>query len=163
MKKTILLCAGLFLIFGCAKKQIVKPTSIIPETMQEEPSKDETSVRFDDWTQVPQLEAVHFDYDKFQLQPEDRAILKKNAQYLLENTGLSILVDGHCDERGTIGYNLALGQKRAASVREYYGQLGVRLDRIGTISYGSEKPLDPGHTEEAWAKNRRAETKIRNK
>jgi peptidoglycan-associated lipoprotein len=126
-----------------------------------EPTKEEPSVRFTDWTQVPDIGSVHFDYDKSELKTEDRDTLKKNADYLNGNPGVNVLVEGHCDERGTIEYNLALGQKRAAAVREYYGQLGVALGRIGTISYGSEKPADPAHNENAWAKNRRAETKIR--
>ena len=160
MRKMMILCAGLFLVFGCAKKQIIKATPA-PEVKQEAPSNEEPSVRFSDWTQVPQLEAIHFDFDKYELTAEDRDVLKKNAEYILANTDVIVLVEGHCDERGTIAYNLALGQKRAAAVREYYGELGIGLDRIGTISFGSEKPIDPGHSDEAWAKNRRAETKIR--
>ena len=167
MKKSIFSVVVFMLLFGCAKKQMIKPTPVAeppkPVAAQAEPSKDESSVRFTDWTQVPEIGSVHFEYDRFELKTEDRDMLKKNADYLNSNPGVNVLVEGHCDERGTVEYNLALGQKRAAAVREYYGQLGVALDRIGTISYGSEKPADPAHNEEAWAKNRRAETKIRNK
>ena len=161
MRKALIFLAGLLIIAGCAKKQIIKPT--IVEQVQAPVSKEEPSVRYTDWTAVPQLAPVHFDYDKFELRESDLYALKQNAQYLVSNPDIIILVEGHCDERGTIAYNLALGQKRAAAVREYYGQLGVALGRIGTISYGSEKPVNPEHTEEAWAYNRRAETKIRNK
>jgi len=168
MKKTLFLCLGLLITFGCAKKQMIKPvppvvaeTPKAPVAAPSEPSKDESSVRFTDWTQVPDIGSVSFDYDKFELTTEDRNTLKKNADYLNSNPDVNVLVEGNCDERGTIEYNLALGQKRAAAVREYYGQLGVALGRVGTISYGSEKPVDPAHTEDAWAKNRRAETKIR--
>ncbi len=166
MKKTILIFTVLFLIFGCAKKQIIKPTvteTPPPPPPKVEAPKEEPSVRYTDWTTVPQLEAVHFDFDKYELRADDRDVLKKNADYLAANPDMIALVEGHCDERGTVAYNLALGQKRAAAVRQYYGELGVPLAQIGTISYGSEKPVDPGHNDEAWAKNRRAETKIRNK
>jgi len=164
MKKSLVFVVPLLLFIGCAKKQIIKPSPVIQEPAKAEAvSNDEPSVRFADWTQVPQLETVRFDYDKFELNDADRATLKKNSDYLISNPDVIVLIEGHCDERGTIEYNLALGQKRAAAVREYYGNLGVELGRIGTISYGHEKPVDPGHNEEAWAKNRRAETKIRNK
>ena len=113
------------------------------------------------WQQTAQVRTIHFDYDRTDLRPADREILKANAEFLKSNTELSVLVEGHCDERGTTEYNLALGQKRAAAVRNYYGQLGVPLGRIGTISYGEEIPIDAAHTENAWAKNRRAETKVR--
>ncbi len=74
-----------------------------------------------------------------------------------------LLVEGHCDERGTNEYNLALGERRALSVRRYLVALGIGSDRLHTLSYGEEKPLDPGHTEESWAKNRRAEFKVSQK
>jgi peptidoglycan-associated lipoprotein len=167
VKSIILMILAVFLVSGCAeKKQMVKP---VPEqqvvTPQPPPpaTKDEASVRFNDWTAVPQLEAVHFDFDKAELGDADRAILQKNADYINSESDKMVLVEGNCDERGTIEYNLALGQKRAAAVREYYGKLGVPLGSIATISYGSEKPLDQAHSEDSWAKNRRAETKLRSK
>jgi peptidoglycan-associated lipoprotein len=166
MKSIILMILSLFFVFGCAeKKQIVKS---VPEQQVVTPppppaTKEEAPVRFDDWTSVPQLEAVHFDFDKADLGDADRSVLQKNAEYIKSAPDKLILVEGHCDERGTIEYNLALGQKRAAAVREYYGQLGVPLGSIATISYGNEKPVDPGHNDIAWAKNRRAETKLRTK
>jgi peptidoglycan-associated lipoprotein len=162
MKKTILFCVAFLLVTGCAKKQILKPTPQ-PAVEQQEETGDETDVRFTDWTTVPEIGNVYFEFDSFSLSPESTGVLKKNAEYLLSDTSKVVLVEGHCDERGTIEYNLALGQKRAATIREYYGKLGVSVARIGTISYGSEKPVDQGHNEAAWARNRRGETKIRNK
>jgi peptidoglycan-associated lipoprotein len=166
-KSIILMILAAFLVSGCAeKKQIVKA---VPEQQEVTPpppppaTKEEAPVRFNDWTAVPQIETVHFDFDKAELGEADRAILQKNAEYLKSESDKMALVEGHCDERGTIEYNLALGQKRAAAVREYYGKLGVPLGSIATISYGNEKPVDTAHNEAAWAKNRRAETKLRSK
>jgi peptidoglycan-associated lipoprotein len=98
---------------------------------------------------------VLFDFDKFNLKPESRDILKQLAERLTNNKNSVILIEGNCDERGTTEYNLALGERRAKEAMKYLVELGVEGKRIKTISYGKERPLDPGHTEEAWAKNRR--------
>jgi len=98
---------------------------------------------------------VLFDFDKFSLKPESRDILKQLAEWLNKNKDKSVLIEGNCDERGTTEYNLALGERRAKEAMKYLVELGVDGKRIKTISYGKERPLDPGHTEEAWAKNRR--------
>ena len=87
----------------------------------------------------------------------DRAVLSQNAEALKKFDFLRVTVEGHCDERGTVEYNLALGERRAASVKRYLVEHGIAEGRIGVMSYGEERPLDAGHTEEAWAKNRRAE------
>lgn len=102
------------------------------------------------------LKDIHFDYDKYDIRREDEGILKENAAFLKKNPKMKIQIEGHCDERGTIEYNLALGERRANSVKRYLVSLGIASDRISTISYGKERPLDPGHNEQAWAKNRRA-------
>lgn len=166
-KRILLIAAFALLAYGCAgKKNLIKPTETeqIKEQVQPETTiKDEAPIRFTDWANTQEIKTIHFDFDKSDLRQEDREILKNNAEFLKSNPDILVLVEGHTDERGTVEYNLALAQKRAAAVREYYGQLGVSLVRIGTISYGKEKPVDPNHTEEAWAKNRRAETKVRNK
>ena len=101
------------------------------------------------------LKDIHFDFDKYDIRPGDAEVLKENASLLMKNPGVKIQIEGHCDERGTVEYNLALGERRANSARRYLISLGLTGDRISTISYGKEKPLDPGHNEEAWAKNRR--------
>lgn len=109
------------------------------------------------------LKDVHFDFDRYDVRPQDVNILKDNAAVLLKYPKLKVQVEGHCDERGTAEYNLALGERRANSVKKYLISLGVPADRLSTISYGKEMPLDPGHNEEAWAKNRRAHIVILSK
>jgi peptidoglycan-associated lipoprotein len=101
------------------------------------------------------LKDIYFDYDKYDIRPQDAAILKENAALLARNPGAKVQIEGHCDERGTIEYNLALGERRANNTKKYLVSLGTPESRISTISYGKERPLDPGHDEEAWAKNRR--------
>lgn len=103
------------------------------------------------------LQTVYFDYDSYDLRPDALATLERNADKIKQVPGVIIQVEGHCDERGTQEYNLALGEKRALAVRQHLIRLGVSGDRIITISYGEEDPVDYGHTEAAWAKNRRAE------
>jgi len=102
------------------------------------------------------LKDIHFDFDKYEILPGDTAILKGNADLLKKNPTVKIQIEGHCDERGTTQYNLALGERRANSTRNYLLSLGIPSDCISTISYGEEKPLDPRRDEEAWRKNRRA-------
>jgi peptidoglycan-associated lipoprotein len=102
------------------------------------------------------LKDIHFGFDRYDLTPKARDILSQNAELLLKNPGAKIQIEGHCDERGTIEYNLALGERRATSTREYLISLGVSTNRISTISYGEEMPLDSRHNEDAWAKNRRS-------
>jgi len=98
---------------------------------------------------------INFDFDKYSLRPEARDILKGHAAWIAKNKDYKMVIEGHCDERGTTEYNLALGERRAAEAMKYLVGLGVDAKRMKTISYGKEMPLDPGHTEEAWAKNRR--------
>jgi peptidoglycan-associated lipoprotein len=164
MKKIFLLFVmGVFVVGCAAKKQMIKPVEDAAPVQAAAPVKtDDQSSRFSDWQNVPELESAYFAFDKSELLPAAREALKANADYLKANEKYDILIEGNCDERGTIAYNLALGERRASAVREYYGVLGVPVNRIAVISYGSEKPVDPGHNETAWGKNRRAETKIRN-
>jgi len=98
---------------------------------------------------------VLFDFDKFSLKPESRDNLKELAAWLTKNKDKGVLIEGNCDERGATEYNLALGERRAKEAMKYLVELGVDAKRIKTISYGKERPLDPGNDEEAWAKNRR--------
>lgn len=102
-------------------------------------------------------EMIHFEFDQSRLLPEAKAILKKKARWLLAHPRTNIVIEGHCDERGSNEYNLALGDRRAQSAKSYLVDLGINPDRMTTISYGEERPLDPGHNETAWAKNRRAQ------
>ncbi len=103
-----------------------------------------------------QIPDIHFDYDKYNLTPAAQAILKEGAPAYLKYKEYKLVVEGHCDERGTVEYNLALGQKRADEAAKYLSDMGIEKERIKTISYGKEMPLDKGHDEAAWAKNRRA-------
>jgi peptidoglycan-associated lipoprotein len=102
------------------------------------------------------LKPIFFDFDKYDIRPADTEILKGNSALLKKFPNLKIQIEGHCDERGTNEYNLALGERRANSTKKYLSSLGITSDRVSTISYGEEKPMDPGHNEEAWTKNRRA-------
>lgn len=102
------------------------------------------------------LKDIHFAFDRYDLSAAARMVLSMNAQWLKENPEAKVEIEGHCDERGTNEYNMALGSKRAKAAQEYLRSLGIEAGRMRTVSYGEELPLDPGHNEEAWAKNRRA-------
>ena len=106
------------------------------------------------------LKDVHFEYDSARLSATMRATLEENAAWLSSYPSVRILVEGHCDERGTVEYNLALGEERARAVRDYLQDLGVGSGRMRIISYGKEFPLDPSHNEAAWRRNRRAHLEI---
>jgi peptidoglycan-associated lipoprotein len=103
-----------------------------------------------------ELKTIYFDYDKFSLTNAGREDLKHNADWLKQNGNARVQIEGHCDERGTTEYNLALGERRANAVREFLMKMGIPKSRIDTISYGKERPSDMGHDDAAWAKNRRA-------
>jgi len=102
------------------------------------------------------FEDIYFVFDKSTIEPEAREILKRLASLLGSNKNYSLVVEGHCDERGTVEYNLALGQRRADAAMKYLVDLGLDKESIKTITYGKERPLETGHDEEAWTKNRRA-------
>ncbi len=108
------------------------------------------------------LYMVHFDFDKYVIKDEYKGRLRENARWLKKNSVVNLVIEGHADERGENEYNLALGDKRATSVKRYLKALGVDTSRLSTISYGEEKPLDEAGTEAAWATNRRAEFHITN-
>ena len=176
----LILCIGL-VVMGCPKKTVVKEE---PSVKKEEAAKPEaeraakeketkTKEQFEKSLvaeRTPGIEGqvfessllkdIHFNFDKYDIRPEDAAILKENAALLKKFPNVKIQIEGHCDERGTLEYNLALGERRANRAKDYLVSLGISTARISTISYGKEKPLDPGHNEEAWAKNRRAHTII---
>lgn len=110
-----------------------------------------------DEIRIFESENIYFAFDKSDLTGESKATLKKKADWLKANAGLSVRIAGHCDERGTNEYNLALGERRAHAAKKFIMALGISGNRISTISYGEERPADPGHNEGAWAKNRRDE------
>lgn len=169
--KTFIYVASIFItifMFSCNKKQVKKDQ--IEQPAQETSQKiddvnfsttdvKETDIRNPEFVSNESIEPIYFDYDKYEITPQYAEILRKNAETLKEKKW-TILIEGHCDERGTIEYNLALGQKRANVVKEYYIRLGIPESNIGTISYGEEQPVCNEHNESCWSKNRRAETKV---
>lgn len=102
------------------------------------------------------LETIHFAFNSSVISKENQGILDGNAKFLKDNSKVTIQVEGHCDERGSVQYNLALGERRAKAVKSYIAALGIASDRISVVSYGKERPLVQGSDEESWAKNRRA-------
>jgi peptidoglycan-associated lipoprotein len=107
-----------------------------------------------------ELRTIYFDFDKYALSSEAQQAAEFNSQVLKRVPHLKIVAEGHCDERGTAEYNLALGERRARSTVEYLSALGIEPHRLSTVSYGSELPVDPGHNEAAWAKNRRVYLRV---
>jgi peptidoglycan-associated lipoprotein len=106
--------------------------------------------------ETSKFENIHFDFDMFLIREDAKPVLRTVADYLKDHPVAKLLIEGHCDERGTSEYNMALGDRRAHAAMKYLAALGIDGKRLSTVSYGKEKPLDPGHDEEAWAKNRRA-------
>ena len=141
----------------CPKKKAVKATPA-PRPVAQAPVVKETPP-----PPAPEpivLPTIYFDFDKSNLKEPAVAKLDNVAEIMSKNADVKIRIEGHCDERGTSEYNLALGDRRANSAKKYLVDLGVSAERLSTISYGEEKPADPGHDEAAWAKNRRDELKL---
>ena len=139
--------------------EIEEPTEPAPPpTVRPEPKPvvSPDGVPLDPQSGEPIATVFYFDFDRSELKPRARTILSGHARYLRDNASARITIEGHCDERGTREYNLALGERRAATVRSYLQSLGVRASQMSTVSFGEERPVDPGHSESAWAKNRRA-------
>lgn len=162
MKKVLVLMLFGVLVFsvGCKKKELSGGTDApgTDATINAD-FADEPSLRGDVDKDI-NLKTIYFEFDRSELPQDALNTLKENAAYLINNSNLKVVVEGHCDDRGTVEYNLSLGQRRAVKVKEYYTQLGVPSNRIATISYGEEKPIDSRSNESAWSKNRRAETKV---
>jgi peptidoglycan-associated lipoprotein len=156
-----LLVTGTFVFaLGCASKKKTDgeggagadgaPTSAISST---EMSFDPTG---SDSGSIAGLSTIYFDYDQSTLSSDSRRVLATNAEWIKDKGGVTVQVEGHCDERGTVEYNMALGERRAKSVKAYLGSLGVDAKRLTTISWGKEKPVAQGDSEAAYSKNRRA-------
>ena len=176
----IVLVSVVFLVPGCGKKQISsepygtesadearrkaeeealrkKKAGIGEEDLQSARDREEQArMMLSEERKAFENEDIYFPYDSAALTPEAQEILRKKAEWLQENPTAKVTIEGHCDERGTNEYNLALGEARAQSTKNYLIDLGVSASRVGTISYGEEQPLDPRSSEDAWAKNRRA-------
>ena len=150
-----------------AIKQNEKPNAAVESAKQNEQTsvagesakqndREEQTTREQAAAQIAaDLTDIHFDFDQYSIRPDDRQILSNHADHLLKNKKVKIVIEGNCDERGTTEYNLALGDRRAQEAKKFLVNSGVDQKRIKTISYGKERPLDPDHNEEAWAKNRR--------
>ena len=108
-----------------------------------------------------ELRAIHFDFDKYAIRAGDAKILEANAEWLKSNPDALVLIEGHCDERGTNEYNMALGDRRARATMNYLLAQGVKSAQMSTISYGEERPLCTEHNESCWSQNRRAELKVK--
>lgn len=119
-----------------------------------------TSERTGSTANAYQFGNIYFEFDRYRLTPEANGVLTRHAKALMENPSWTALVEGHCDERGTVEYNLALGEKRADAAKQFLTNYGVAPSRVRIISYGKERPAVMGSTEAAWAKNRRCEFKI---
>ena len=180
MRKSIIFLSMIIFVLayaGCAEKHLTKsdgttsaqnesvikqnehPSTVGKSAEQEESAKQNNSKEQTMKAQAAEittdLRDIHFDFDQYSISQEDRKILSSRADYLLKNKNVKIIIEGNCDERGTTEYNLALGDHRALEAKKFLVNSGVDRERIKTISYGKERPLDPDHNEEAWAKNRR--------
>jgi peptidoglycan-associated lipoprotein len=182
----VVLCVGALVSGGCAKKEIVKseqpvpsvqtpprvtpetakpqPSEVAPEAMKTEPMAEPPAVQQETAKEGMQpaqlqneLQKVYFNFDSAALSDQARGTLSQNADMLGKNPAVKVRIEGNCDERGSDEYNMALGERRAKAARDYLVNLGVQPGRLSVISYGEEKPADPGHDEAAWAKNRRDE------
>ena len=167
--KIILITASIFILMviaGCSKK-ITQTAPATQETLQPETIPiGKSDPKLDTIDLEPREKSVskydvyfidvNFDFDRHDLSSEAREILANHARLLKENPHIRLKIEGHCDERGTIEYNLALGESRSSAVKNYLVNYGIDSYRLSTISYGKERPLDPRSTPEAWAKNRRA-------
>lgn len=147
---------------ACSKKAMENQTTVEPESQPEvaasEPAPEPAPVDSGPDHRTMFLDQlVYFEFDSAVLKPEAQSLLQDKAQWLKDNSDVvAVIIEGHCDERGTDAYNMALGAKRAESVKTYLVNLGVEVDRLQTQSFGEEKPLALGDNEEAWSQNRRA-------
>ncbi|MEO6322998.1 MAG: peptidoglycan-associated lipoprotein Pal [Thermoanaerobaculia bacterium] len=171
----LLICGVVAVGVACSKKPVktapeveatpmAQPTPV-PTTVPKDSSFPETTPRADDMTLSQDLASlntkgylrdVYYEFDKADIREDQRNFLSANAEWLRKYNTVKVLIEGHCDERGTSQYNLALGDKRANAAKDYLVSLGIDGSRVETRSMGKERPFDMGHDEAAWSKNRRA-------
>ena len=172
MKKilvTILIVLAMVVFFNSCKKKApeIEPVKETVEKVEEEAPKIEKPVlseeelfekrSLEEVNRVGYLKKIHFDFDKYYIKDNMKPVLHRNADWLLKHTAVEILIEGHCDERGTFEYNMALGEKRAESTLNYMISLGIRPERIKIISYGKTRPVMKGVDEDTHYQNRRSE------
>jgi len=164
MKRIGVLLLGMALVLvyagGCGKKP--QPAAEKPPVTETKTEPQDTSGRIQpgevtEETTPAGFQKIYFDFDRYYVRDDAKAALEQNARVLKGNSNMRIMIEGHCDERGTVEYNLALGERRAASARQYLMDLGIEGSRISTVSYGKERPVAFGHDEAAWQQNRRGE------
>jgi peptidoglycan-associated lipoprotein len=181
MKKALVLTLACILVFGfmlsCRKKVEEAPPPPPPQVKEqpkvekvEKPAPPKAPVlteeeifmrkSLEEINREAPLAMIHFDFDKYFIREDAKPVLEQNATWLKKFSSAQVLIEGHCDERGTEEYNLALGEKRAKSTYDYLVSLGVSPSRLKTISYGKSQPIDLGHNEVSWQKNRRAQFTI---
>lgn len=178
MKRATVVLLVLMVVAACAKKPapVARPMPPPPETsipptpptppepvsepvpVPPEPVVEDTisSANLDDLNRSGLLKPVLFELDSSEISTSGQQVLQENASVMTKYPAMQVTIEGHCDERGTAEYNLALGERRALSAKTYLVSLGIPAERVRTVSYGKEFPFDPGHNEEAWSKNRRA-------
>ncbi len=161
------LILSLGLAAGCGKEQVAAPGGQLSAEEQarleaerqrrlREAQLKEQEARAAQLREVFVNQDIHFEYDRYDLSAEAKQILNEKAEYMRNNPGLMVIVEGHCDERGSNAYNMALGEKRAKAAAAYLEAMGIAPHRLETVSYGEERPLVLGTSEEAYAANRRA-------
>ena len=178
------LVAGLFMTVSCAQKTVVsEPTTIEDKAKADAEAEAAEKARLEaERIKAQELEEkmaqekaakiaaarnrfvnqnIHFEYDSAELSSMAKMLLKEKAEWLRANPSVRVTIEGHCDERGTTEYNLALGERRAMAAKDYLVDLGISAGRLDMVSFGEEKPLDDGMTEEAYRKNRRAQFVIK--
>jgi peptidoglycan-associated lipoprotein len=177
----VLLSALTLLAVGCAKQPVAEdsmmdqpaqvemdqqqPAAVVEQNVSDNgydtAAAEAAAARAAEMEAAKGLQTIHFEFDQYVLTPEAKQVLEHNANLLKAAPAVKVLIEGHCDERGSDEYNLALGQKRALATQKYLVSLGIPQYRVSIISYGEEMPLDSARNDEAWAKNRRAEFKVK--
>ncbi len=151
----VLVIPGLLFTVGCQKKTVTQAKAPAPAPAPATQPQAPAPVTPPDTSAMIMQEDVYFEFDKATLTPVAQDNLMRKAAWLRENSNVTVTIEGHCDERGTNEYNLALGDRRADSAKAFLVDLGVAASRLTTISYGEERPLCTWRNEECWAKNRR--------
>jgi len=157
-----ILLLALLALASCAKKKPIeeRPVTPQPQTTKDTTTKPETPETPKHTLQESQFRTVYFDFDRYNLRPDAKAALDADYALLRDFPDVIVKIEGHCDERGTVEYNLSLGEKRAKAAMDYLSGLGISSSRLSIISYGKERPAVAGNNESAWSKNRRCEFRV---